>query len=107
MKFQNATAFLCISIFLTELSAQKKIIILLSHVRRLPYRAAYMGNFVEQRFHFTLCKTNGDLIWQFILLLKAIYFFFKKYHVLKHKNFERRKWALIRLIVALRIRILS
>ena len=65
MKFQNATAFLCISIFLTELSAQKKIIILLSHVRRLPYRAAYMGNFVEQRFHFTLCKTNGDLTWQF------------------------------------------
>ena len=31
--------------------------------RWLPYRAAYMGNFVEQRFHLTLCKTNGDLIW--------------------------------------------
>ena len=54
MKFQNAPAFLCISIFLTDLSAQKKIIILLSHVRRLPYRAAYMGNFVEQRFFFYL-----------------------------------------------------
>ena len=71
MKFQNAAAFLCISIFLTELSAQKKIIILLSHVRRLPYRAAYMGNFVEQRFHFTLCKTNDDLIWQFIRNFKS------------------------------------
>ena len=71
MKFQNAAAFLCISIYLTELCAQKKIIILLSHVRRLPYRAAYMGNFVEQRFHFTLCKTNGDLIWQFIRNFKS------------------------------------
>ena len=72
MKFQNAAEFLCISIFLTELSAQKKIIILLSHVRRLPYRA---GNFVEQRFQFTLCKTNGDLIWQFIRNFKSNIFF--------------------------------
>ena len=62
MKFQNSPAFLCISIFLTELRVQKNIIILLSHVRRLPYRAAYMGNFVEQRFHFASCKTNGYLI---------------------------------------------
>ena len=75
MKFQNAAAFLCISIYLTELSAQKKIIILLSHVRRLPYRAAYMGNFVEQRFHFTVCETNGDLIWQFIRTFKSNIFF--------------------------------
>ena len=75
MKFQNAAAFLCISIYLTELSAQKKIIILLSHVRRLPYRAAYMGNFVEQRFHFTLCKTNVDLTWQFIRNFKSNIFF--------------------------------
>ena len=75
MKFQNAAAFLCISIFLTELSAQKKIIILLSHVRRLPYRAAYMGNFVEQRFHFTVRKTNGDLIWQFIRTFRSNIFF--------------------------------
>ena len=75
MKFQNAAAFLCISIFLTELSAQKKIIILQSHVRRLPYRAAYMGNFVEQRFHFTLCKTNVDLTWQFTRNFKSIFFF--------------------------------
>ena len=52
MKFQNAAAFLCISIYLTELCAQKKIIILLSHVRRLPYRAAYMGNFVEHTVIF-------------------------------------------------------
>ena len=51
MKFQNTPAFLCIFIFLTELSAQKKIIILPSHVRRLPYRAAYMGIFVGQGFH--------------------------------------------------------
>ena len=75
MKFQNAAAFLCISIFLTELSEQKKIIILLSHVRRLSYRVAYMGNFVEQRFHFTLSKTNGDLIWQFIRNFKSNIFF--------------------------------
>ena len=75
MKFQNAAAFLCISIFLTELSAQKKIIILLSHVRRLPYRAAYMGNFVEQRFHFILCKTNVDLTWQFNRNFKSNIFF--------------------------------
>ena len=68
MKFQNAAAFLCISIFLTELSAQ-------SHVRRLPYRAAYMGNFVEQRFHFTVCETNGDLICQFIRTFKSNIFF--------------------------------
>ena len=100
MKFQNAAAFLCISIFLTELSAQKKIIILLSHVSRLPYRAAYMGNFVEQRFHFTLCKTNVDLTRQFTRNFKSIF--------LKHRNkFERRKCALIRLIVALRIRSFS
>ena len=100
MKFQNAAAFLCISIFLTELSAQKKIIILLSHVRRLPYRAAYMGNFVEQRFHFTSCKTNVDLTRQFTRNFKSIF--------LKHRNkFERRICALIRLIVALRIRSLS
>ena len=75
MKFQKAATFLCISIFLTELSAQKKIIILLSHVRRLPYRAAYMGNFVEQRFHLTLCKTNGDLTWQFTRNFKSNIFF--------------------------------
>ena len=75
MKFQNAAAFLCISIYLTELSAQKKIITLLSHVRRLPYRAAYMGNFVEQRFHFTLCKTNVDLTWQFTRNFKSNIFF--------------------------------
>ena len=75
MKFQNAAAFLCISIYLTELCAQKKIIILLSHVRRLPYRAAYMGNFVEQHFHFTLCKTNVDLTWQFTRNFKSIFFF--------------------------------
>ena len=75
MKFQNAAAFLCISIFLTELSAQKKIIILLSHVRWLPYLAAYMGNFVEQRFHFTFCKTNVDLTWQFTRNFKSNIFF--------------------------------
>ena len=75
MKFQNAAAFLCVSIFLTELSAQKNIIILLSHVRQLPYRAAYMGNFVEQRFHLTLCKTNGDLRWQFTRNFKSNSFF--------------------------------
>ena len=68
MKFQNAAAFLCISIYLTELCAQ-------SHVRRLPYRAAYMGNFVEQRFHFTLCKTNVDLTWQFTRNFKSNIFF--------------------------------
>ena len=45
------------------------------HVRRLPYRAAYMGNFVEQRFHFTVRKTNGDLIWQFIRTFKSNIFF--------------------------------
>lgn len=75
MKFQNAAAFLCISIYLTELCAQKKIIILLSHVRRLPYRAAYMGNFVEQRFHFILCKTNVDLTWQVTRNFKSNIFF--------------------------------
>ena len=106
MKFQNAAAFLCISIFLTELSAQKRIIILQTHVCHLPHRAAYMGNFVEQRFHFTLYKSNGDLTRQFIRNFKRNIFFFKKYHFLKHRNFERRKCALIRLIVALRIRTL-
>ena len=45
------------------------------HVRRLPYRAAYMGNFVEQRFHFTLCKTNVDLTWQFTRNFKSNIFF--------------------------------
>ena len=71
MKFQNAAEFLCISIFLTELRAQTKIIILLGHVCQLPYKS----NFVEQRFHFTLCKTNGDLIWQFIHNFKSNIFF--------------------------------
>ena len=71
MKFQNAAEFHCISIFLTELRAQTKIIILLSHARRLPYKR----NFVEQRFHSTLPKTNGDLIWQFIRNFKSNIFF--------------------------------
>ena len=71
MKFQNAAEFHCISIFLTELRAQTKIIILLSHARRLPYKS----NFVEQRFHSTLSKTNGDLIWQFIRNFKSNIFF--------------------------------
>ena len=71
MKFQNAAEYHCISIFLTELRAQTKIIILLSYAHRLPYKS----NFVEQRFHFTLAKTNGDLIWQFIRNFKSNIFF--------------------------------
>ena len=71
MKFQNAAEFHCISIFLTELRAQTKIIISLSHARRLPYKS----NFVEQRFHSTLFKTNGDLIWKFIRNFKSNIFF--------------------------------
>ena len=75
MKFQNAAEFHCISIFLTELRAQTKIIILLSHARRLPYKS----NFVEQRFHSTLSKTNGDSNM-------AIYSQFQKQYLYSLKN---------------------